>query len=287
MTNRTPGRPVPVDEFVQAVGAQLDRAQDALALKVSGGNRPLTWALKDLSIELRVFVEFDDGGRMLLRSAGPNEKDASALHFSFTTITRPMVEENTWQFQSESDPRSLDDIRGTGDFDGETQRKLELIGVRTVGQLRQLDPMAVQAVVGIPATKLQAALAASARPAVTGQEVVARPDGSRLLRIHGANLYSGVKPEVRLSGQPVEVLEATPRHVLVRPLAVHDEGQVEVYADGQRATGWFRMGPAQAPIVPPPYYGNAQNAAPPPAPHHGNGQNGANGTTPPPGGDKP
>ena len=238
---RSSSRSVPVDEFVQAVGAQLDRAQDALALKVSGGNRPMTWALKDLAIELRVFVEFDDGGRMNLRSAGPNEKEASALHFSFTTITRPMVEENSWRFQTESDPRALDDIRGTTDFDSETQRKLELIGVRTVGQLRNLDPMAVQAVVGIPATKLQAALAASARPAVTGQEVVSRPDGTRLLRIHGANLYSGVTPEVRLAGEPVEVIEATPRSVLVRPLAVQDEGQVEVFADGQRATGWFRM----------------------------------------------
>jgi hypothetical protein len=239
---RAPGRPVPVDEFVQAVGAQLDRAQDALALKVSTGNRPLTWALKDLAIELRVFVEFDERGRMMLRSAGPNEKDASALHFSFTTITRPMVEENSWRFQTESDPRSLDDIGAAADFDGETQRKLELLGVRTVGQLKELDPMAVQAVVGIPATKLQAALAASARPAVTGQEVVARPDGTSLLRIHGANLTSGPLPEVRLSGQPVEVLEATPRAVLVRPLAVHDEGQVEVFTGGQRATGWFRLG---------------------------------------------
>src|SRR5262245_9808905 len=228
-SNRTSGA-VPVDEFVQAVGAQLDRAQDALALKVSGGNRPLTWALKDLQIELRVFVEFDDRGRMMLRSAGPNEKESSSLHFSFTTITRPMVEENSYQYERESDPRSIDDIRGAADFDGDTQRKLDLLGVRTVGQLKQLDPMAVQAVMGIPATKLQAALAASSRPAVTGQEIVQQGGGPKLLRIRGANLYSGVMPEVRLAGQPVEVLDAQPTSVLVRPLAIHDEGQVEVFA---------------------------------------------------------
>jgi hypothetical protein len=254
MSGRSPGRPVPVDEFVQAVGAQLDRAQDALALKVSGGNRPLTWALKDLDIELRVFVEFDDRGRMMLRTAGPNEKEASALHFTFTTITRPMVEENSYLYERESDPRSIDDIRNTAEIDSETQHKLDLLGVRTVGQLKQLDPMAVQAVMGIPATKLQAALAASARPTVTGQEVVARADGAPLLRIRGANLYSGVIPEVRLAGQPVEVLEAQAHSVLVRPLAVHDEGQIEVFTDGQRATGWFRLehatGPTKARTVP-------------------------------------
>jgi len=243
---RSPARPVPVDEFVQAIGAQLDRAQDALALKVSGGNRPLTWALKDLDIELRVFVEFDDRGRMMLRTAGPNETEASSLHFTFTTITRPMVEENSYQYERESDPRSLDDIKGSGDMDSETQRKLDLLGVRTVGQLKQLDPMAVQAVIGIPATKLQAALAASSRPTVTGQEVVPRSDGTRLLRIRGANLYSGVIPEVRLAGHPVEVIEAHPHMVLVRPLAVHDEGQIEVFTDGQRATGWFRLGSTHA-----------------------------------------
>jgi hypothetical protein len=239
---RAPARPVPVDEFVQAIGAQLDRAQDALALKVSGTNRPLTWALKDLDIELRVFVEFDDRGRMMLRTAGPNEKEASSLHFTFTTITRPMVEENSYQYERESDPRSLDDIRAAADIDSDTQRKLDLLGVRTVGQLKQLDPMAVQAVMGIPATKLQAALAASARPTVTGQEIVSRGDGGKLLRIRGANLYSGVMPEVRLAGQPVEVVDAQPHAVLVRPLAVHDEGQIEVFTDGQRATGWFRLG---------------------------------------------
>ena len=241
---------MPVDEFVQAIGSQLDRAQDALALKVSGGNRPLTWALKDLDIELRVFVEFDDRGRMLLRTAGPNEKEASSLHFTFTTITRPMVEENSYQYHRESDPRSIEDMRGAGDIDIETQHKLDLIGVRTVGQLKQLDPMAVQAVMGIPATKLQAALAASARPTVTGQEVVARPDGVRLLRINGANLYSGVIPEVRLAGQPVEVIDAQPHSVLVRPLAVHDEGQIEVFAAGQRATGWSRLPAASATTAP-------------------------------------
>lgn len=252
---RTPARPVPVDEFVQAIGAQLDRAQDALALKVSGGNRPLTWALKDLDIQLRVFVEFDDRSRMMLRTAGPNEKEASTLHFTFTTITRPMVEENSYQYERESDPRSIDDLRGAADIDKDTQRKLDLLGVRTVGQLKQLDPMAVQAVMGIPATKLQAALAASARPTVTGQEVIARPDGVRLLRIHGANLYSGVMPEVRLAGQPVEVIDAQPHAVLVRPLAAHDEGQIEVFTDGQRATGWFRIERASGP-------GSANTAAP-------------------------
>jgi len=105
----------------------------------------------------------------------------------------------------------------------------------------------VAAVVGIPATRLQAALAAAARPTVLGHEVVRSPDGPPLLRIRGANLHDGVTPEVHLAGQPVEVLESSPRQLLVRPLAHHDEGQVEVFTSGQRVTGYFRMGKEAAP----------------------------------------
>jgi hypothetical protein len=236
-------RSYPVEEFLQALTAQLDRAQDALALKVSGTNRPLTWALKDLAIDLRVFVEVNEGGKVLLRSAAPNEDGASTIHLNLTTITRPMVEENSYSFADDEDPRSLDDLKSSTKLDDSDQRKLDWMGIRTVGQLKQLDPAAVQAVVGIPMMRLQAALAAAARPSVTGHEVVRNPGGGGpLLRIHGANLSDGVTPEVRLAGHAVEVLEATPRGLLVRPLSFHRDGQVEVFTAGQRATGFFDLG---------------------------------------------
>ena len=73
----------PVEEFLQALTAQLDRAQDTLALKVRAG-RPLTWALKDLAIDLRVFLEVDSAGRVLLRTAaaerGKREHRAPHAH---------------------------------------------------------------------------------------------------------------------------------------------------------------------------------------------------------------
>ena len=239
---RTQGRAFPVEEFLQALTAQLDRAQDALALKVSGTNRPLTWALRDLKLDLNVFVEVGDSGRVMLRSAGPNEAGASTLHLDLTTVTRPMVEENSWSFQGDEDPRTLDDLQAGGKLDDDSRKKLDWLGVRTVGQLKQLDPGAVQAVFGIPTLRLQAALAAASRPTVLGHEVVASDDGETLVRILGANLSNGVTPEVHLAGQPVEVLEATPRHVLVRPPKDQPSGQVEIFTRGQRVTGFFDVG---------------------------------------------
>ena len=52
-----------VEEFIDAITSQLDRVQDALRVKAV--NRPLTYALKDLSLELKVFVDMDEQGNVL------------------------------------------------------------------------------------------------------------------------------------------------------------------------------------------------------------------------------
>ncbi len=242
-TARGSAKAFPVEEFLQSLTAQLDRAQDTLALKVRAG-RPLTWALKDLSLDLQVFVEVDTNGRVLLRSAGPNEAGASTLHISLTSITRPMVEENTFNMQDDTDPRSIDDLRSAADLDDADHRKLEMLGIRTVGQLQNMsqgsNSKAVEAMLGLPVGRLQAALSAASRPTVQTHEVVPRPDGN-LLRLRGANLSDGLGTEVRLAGEPVEVVEARRHELLVRPLAHHQEGQVEVFVKGDRATSYFRL----------------------------------------------
>lgn len=246
MTNppRTNGaRLLPVEDFLQGLTNQLDRAQDVLAVKVRAG-RPLTWALKDLTLDLQVFLEMDAQGRVLMRSAGANETGASTLHINLTTITRPMIEENTLAMDADLDPRSIDRIRATSELDDEDQRRLDRLGIRTVGQLKRLsegaNPDAVESYTGIPVDRLRAALSAASRPTVTSQEVVQKL-GSRLLRIHGANLSDGISTEVHLAGEPVEVIDAKAHQLLVRPLGHHEQGQIEVFVSGQKATGWFNL----------------------------------------------
>lgn len=245
MSGGRSGRAYPVDDFLQALTAQLDRAQDALAFKVRGTERPLTWALKDLAIDLRVFIEITDEGHVTWRSAGPGDDSASTVHLSLTTITRPMVEENSFKVERDQDPRALEQLAQVSTLNADDQRKLSWMGVRTVGQLRKLDPIAVEAIAGIPVTRLQAALEAAAHPAVIAQEVIER-GGRTLLAIHGANLADGTAPEVRLAGTPVEVLEFRPGRILVRPGAQHSEGQIEVLTRGRRATGFFHLPVSEA-----------------------------------------
>ena len=249
-----PVRSYPVEDFLQALTAQLDSAQDVLAVKVRAG-RPLTWALKDLTLDLKVFLEVDPGsGKVLIRSAGPTETGASTLHVNLTTITRAMVEENTRSLHADSDPRPIGELGTAANLDETDQRRLEWLGIRTIGQLQQLSrdapPTAVESMVGIPMMRLRSALEAAARPAVTHVQPVRRPDGSRVLRVLGANLSDGVHPEVRLAGDPVEVLHAAPQELVVRPADHHTDGTVEVITAGQRATGFFRL-PRPAAAQPP------------------------------------
>ncbi len=122
----------PIEEFLEAITAQLDQTQDALRLKAV--NRPLTFALKDFNVDLQVFVEMDAGGRVTFRPAAPNEAGASTVSIGFTTITRSMIEENTISMEMAQAP-TLDELG----LQSDEQRQLAKIGVRNAAQLRNLQ----------------------------------------------------------------------------------------------------------------------------------------------------
>ena len=121
----------PVEDFINAITTQLDRVQDALRLKAV--NRPLTYALKDLQMELKVFVDLDQQGNVRFRPAGPNESGASTVNFGFTTITKPMIEENTVSMAA---TRSVP-LTELG-LSNDEQQRLERMGVRNLAQLNHL-----------------------------------------------------------------------------------------------------------------------------------------------------
>jgi hypothetical protein len=144
----------PIEDFLEAITAQLDQTQDALRLKAV--NRPLTFALKDFNVNLQVFVEMNPEGKVTFRPAAPNEAGASTVSIGFTTITRPMIEENTVSMEMSQAP-SLDELGLKAD----EQRQLAKIGVRNGAQLRNLQRSA-------------------------GEETLSRQTGVDLGRIKGA-----------------------------------------------------------------------------------------------------
>ena len=54
-----------------------------MAIKARVGRMPLTFAVKDVSIDLRAFVQMVDD-EVFLRPAGPGESDASTIKLALT-----------------------------------------------------------------------------------------------------------------------------------------------------------------------------------------------------------
>jgi hypothetical protein len=149
------------------VTSQLDRAQDALRLKANA-QRPLTFAVKDLTLELRSQLEMS-GSVVRIRPAAANEAQASMVHLSLTTITRPTIEENTVQLAADPDDPPLKEVLGPDLSEEErddAQRRLEWAGIHTVSQLRDLQrqssPEMLERVTQLPVQRLRLALSKAA-----------------------------------------------------------------------------------------------------------------------------
>jgi hypothetical protein len=253
-----------VEDFLAAIASQLDRTQDALALKAV--NRPLTYAIRDFTMELKVFVDMDAGGHVRLRSPAPNEVGASTINIGFTTITRPMIEENTVSVEMTRSP----DLSQAG-LTPEERGRLERLGVRNTAQLERLKAStgtgAISRLADISVDRLRGALSLG-RPAVSGVSVapapaapprpappaavppkppvppapapapvITVPPGGRRLELTGRNMLGPAgPPAIRLAGRPLAVHDADEHRVVVE-LPEQASGTLEVdLADGEVQT---------------------------------------------------
>ncbi len=235
------------DLFIQALTEQLDKAQATMALKARVGKLPLTFAVKDVQLDLRAFLQFVDE-ELYVRPAAPGESEASTIRLALTTITRPMIEENSVDLSAEDPKFSLREALGE-DFD-EDRRRLERLGVRTVKQLTELRQSAgadvIERLARLPVNRLQQALLRAAAPRASQvretQEAPAAGSGAAgdaaaQIRVHSPLLRVGGRlPLVQAAGQAVPVLECGDGEVLLRPLASQLGGVAQIdFGDGRVA----------------------------------------------------
>jgi hypothetical protein len=229
------------DLFIQALTEQLDKAQATMALKARVGKLPLTFAVKDVQLDLRAFVQFVDDD-LFVRPAAPGDTDASTIKLSLTTITRPMIEENSIDLTADDPKFSLREALGD-DFD-EERRRLERIGVRTVTQLNDLRNSAgvdvIERLARLPVNRLQQALMRAAAPRVSQvREAGAHGTNGQApaqVRIHSPLLRSGRLPLVRAAGEVVPIVASGDGQALLQPLASQLGVAAEIdFGDGQVA----------------------------------------------------
>lgn len=241
------GSAVALEDFIQAVQSQLDTAQARMTLKAQNDRLPLTFAIRDISMDLKAHVEMQRG-EVHIRPAGSTDGDASVLHLVFAAITKPMIEENAVSFAVEDkDDVPLDELGDT--LDEDERRRLAMIGVRTVSKLDEIQRRGIGRSVGritnLPVDKLQSVLARAARPMVDeiGSEEVAteRAGPRRRLRLRGRNLLmNGKPPRVSIDGKPVDIVQAAERELVLAPAPDQFAGQMSLAHDNRASTElWF------------------------------------------------
>ncbi len=212
-----------LEDFIQAVQSQLDNAQAAMAIKARNLNLPLTFAIKDINLDLRAHVEFAES-EIRIRPAAAGEKEASVFHLVFTAITRPAIEENAIAFSEDPDDQSLDEL---GDeLTTDERKRLEWAGVRTVKQFQDAQDRGsvhtIGRVTNLPVDRLRKALERASTPLVQRVEPVLPEAGATsdapLLRVTGRNLVrNGTFPQVRIGNRPVSILKSAPGELLLAP----------------------------------------------------------------------
>jgi hypothetical protein len=233
---------LPLENFIQAVQNQLDKAQTAMAVKAHNLNLPMTFAIKDINLDLRAHVEFSQG-EIRIRPAGANEPQASVFHIVFTAITRPMIEENAVAFADDPEDQSIEEL--DEELTDEERRKLEWVGVRTVKQLRDLEREGASRTAGrvtnLPVSRLRRALKKASAPLVDRVSPVSPapndpPDFRRILRVHGRNLApEGAPPKVSIAGRRASILKSSDNELLLAPDHEQWAGELRVETEPEIA----------------------------------------------------
>lgn len=197
-----------LEGFLDALVVELDRAQDTLAVKAI--NRPLTYSVKDVDLELQIFPTYE-GEQVRFRTAQPGDSGSSRISLQLASITDRMVRETTRAPQAgESIGDAIEEV------DEDTIRSLEKIGVKSVQDLERVQERDVNLQrVGskkISFGKLADVINRSRRrsypPQVFAVGMSNTPTGD-CLSIEGRNLtaveFEDGFPAARLDGKPVPV----------------------------------------------------------------------------------
>lgn len=225
MTADAKNREWELEDFVNALTRDLDKVQDTLAVK--GASTPLTYMVKDLSLDLQVAQRFD-GKRIMFRPPMPGEKNVSKITLQLGSISDRQIRETTRKPPAPEDV-AIADLDG---LDDATKVQLDSIGVKSSRDLEKVrrknidlrqasgNRIDYNALAKLINKKRRARLAPQVRTAR-----VARNGKSVALTLEGNNLLvspSAGFPVATVDGRLVKVRSASDTRVVMDV----DEGQL-------------------------------------------------------------
>lgn len=176
-----------LESFVDSLVVELDRARETLAVK--SVNRPLSYAVKDLALDLQIFPTFE-GNDVRFRTAEPGQEGYSTITLQLSSITDQQIRATS------KPPPGRDDVSiEQAPIDPDAMQRLRRLGVRSVNDIEKLEERNIdlQSATGgaVDYTKLANMIRQARRgkmpPSVCGASIDATTEGP-VLRVHGANL---------------------------------------------------------------------------------------------------
>ena len=201
--NEDVNQPWDIQQFVEAVTAELDQARDLSRFKSEAG-RPLTYMVQGLELNLNVFPVYD-GARVSFRTAGPNETGASSLKLELGSATANVVELTT-KPPAKAGEVDIDQIP----LDQQTREKLHNVGIDTRSDIDRLGDTKLKSDDGSDVDFAHLAElmdeVTSGAPAPEVHKVLAfqTPSGEDRLRVLGSRLDQVAPGGVSIDRAPVQ-----------------------------------------------------------------------------------
>ncbi|MEZ0609601.1 hypothetical protein ACAW74_13880 [Fibrella sp. WM1] len=205
-----------LESFLDSLVVELDKARETLAVKAI--NRPLTYTVKDMAMDLHIFPTYD-GEEVRFITAQPGQEGASKLSVQLASITDQQVRA-TSKKPATKDDVSIDIV----DMDADTKKTLRKIGVTSVNDLKEIEQKNVDLDKVSPQKKLnysdllnrieKAKRDKLARPrvqSISQQQV----DGQPVLVLTGEHLAVNRQfpPVAAINNRLVSVATSTPREL--------------------------------------------------------------------------
>ncbi|MEM1237640.1 MAG: hypothetical protein AAGI10_11760 [Pseudomonadota bacterium] len=248
------GQTMPLEDLLNAISTQLGRSQSALNFRAQ--TQGLNFAVKDFALDLQAVVEFD-AAELRVRPALPGETGASTLKVGFTTVTRPMLEEHSVEFEAE-EPEITEAVDGLSD---EEARRLEWIGVRNLADMQRVEAKGGQSAMRrlsrLPSDRLKQALQVAGTRRINrvtldpmaadpGAVQSLDPAAQHRLKITGRNLARFGAPRVTVNGATAQVLDARDEEVTIATDDPVTAGALALEWDGgDQIEERFTLGPAE------------------------------------------
>ena len=196
-----------LEDFIDSLVVDLDKTRETLAVKAI--NKPLSYSVKDLALDLNIFPSYD-GDQVKFVTAQPGQEGASKVTIHLGSITDQQVRATSKMPQTQGDV-AIDEIN----LDKGTKKQLRKLGVNTVDDLKQIEKKNVNlkqvADTDIDYTALANQIEKSRRnrlPPRVKTASLAMEAGLPVLLIQGENL--ALDPDF----QPVAVVNQTLAEVL-------------------------------------------------------------------------